>query len=240
MPATVGSDAVPKGFGYLHVPAKNTKGFLSVQTFYTPYLQTTVIHKRDLVKASNVRVKDIESDSIAKYKDAGAFTYHAKHRMNSSKDVIIHGILIDDKCYTGALIPPDLDPSDPKASPATSSILAIESDPEFAEQCQKATILAIHGYHEAVETQLREEMTKLPTQFHLLPFHEYIQSNNPASTIKAATERLLWHQRLGHPSDYYLFNAHGHADGVPQFPHMTCRLPCDLPSAVLSWSSSMS
>jgi len=24
MPATVGSDAVPKGFGYLHVPAKNT------------------------------------------------------------------------------------------------------------------------------------------------------------------------------------------------------------------------
>jgi len=25
--------------------------------------------------------------------------------MNSSKDVIIHGILIDDKCYSGALIP---------------------------------------------------------------------------------------------------------------------------------------
>jgi len=38
MPATVGSDAVPKGFGYLHVPAMNTKGFLAVQTFYTPYL----------------------------------------------------------------------------------------------------------------------------------------------------------------------------------------------------------
>jgi len=97
--------------------------------------------------------------------------------MNSSKDVIIHGILIDDKCYTGALIPPDLDPSDPKATPATSSILALESDPEFAEQCQKATMLAIHGCHEAVETQLREEMTKLPTQFHSLPFHEYIQAN---------------------------------------------------------------
>jgi len=55
MPATVGSDAVPKGVGYLHVPAKNTKGFLTVQTFYTPHLQTTVINKRDLVKASNVR-----------------------------------------------------------------------------------------------------------------------------------------------------------------------------------------
>jgi len=140
--------------------------------------------------------------------------------MNSSKDVIIHGILIDDKCYTGALIPPDLDPSDPKATPATSSFLAIESDPEFAEQCRKATILAIHGYHEAVETELREEMTTLPTQFHSLPFHDYIQANTPVSTIKAATERLLWRQRLGHPNDYYLFNAHQHADGVPQFPHM--------------------
>jgi len=52
--------------------------------------------------------------------------------MNSSKDVIIHGILIDDKCYTGALIPPDLDPSNPKATPATSNVLAIKSDPEFA------------------------------------------------------------------------------------------------------------
>jgi len=220
MPATVGSDAVPKGAGYLHVPAKSTKGFLSVQTFYTPYLRTTVINERDLVKASNVRVKDIESDSITKHKDSGTFTYHAKHRMNSSKYVIIHGILIDDKCYAGKLIPPDLDPSDPKVTPATSSVLAIESDPEFAEQCQKATTLAIHGYHKAVETQLREEMTKLPTQFHSLPFHEYIQSNTPVLTIKAATERLLWHQRLGHPSDYYLFNAHRHADGVPRFPHM--------------------
>jgi len=201
MPATVNSDAVPKCVGYLHVPAKNTQGYLSVQTFYTPYLRTTAIDERDLVKAAKTRVKHIESDSIAKHKDASAFTHHAKHCMNSSKDVIIHGVLIDDKCHTGALIPPDLDPSDPKATPATSSILALKSDPEFAEQCRKATMLAIHGYHEAVETKLREEMTKLPTQFHSLPFHEYIQSNTPVLTIKAATERLLWHQRLGHPSD---------------------------------------
>jgi len=137
LPATVGSDAVPKGMGYLlaHVPAKNSKGFLAVQTFYTPYLRTTAIDEWDLVKASNVRVKDIESDSITKCKDAGTFACRAKHRMNSSKDVIVHSILIDDKCYTGALIPPDVDPSDPKATPATSSVLALESDPEFAEQC---------------------------------------------------------------------------------------------------------
>ena len=38
-------------------------------------------------------------------------------------------------------------------------------------------------------------------------------------SIKAATERLLWHQRLGHPSDHYLYNAHKHMRGVPQFKH---------------------
>jgi len=61
----------------------------------------------------------------------------------------------------------------------------MESDPEFAEQCLKATTLAIHGYHETVETQLCEEMTKLPVQFHTLPFHEYIQANTPVLTIQS-------------------------------------------------------
>jgi len=139
MPATVNSDAIPKGVGYLHIPAKNVQGYLPVQTFYTPYLRTTVIDERDLVRAAKIRVKDMQSDSITKHKDTGAFTYHAKHCMNSSKDVIIHGILIDDKCYTGALIPPDLSPLDANATPSTSSVLAMESNPNFAEQCHKAT-----------------------------------------------------------------------------------------------------
>ena len=55
---------------------------------------------------------------------------------------------------------------------------------------------------------------------HSLPFHEHIQNNTPVAAIKAATERLLWHQRLGHLSDYYLYNAHKHVKGVPRFKHM--------------------
>jgi len=154
MPATVNSDAIPKGVGYLHVPAKNAQGFLPVQISHALYLRTVVIDERDLVKAAKIRVKDIQSGSITKHKDADTFTYHAKHCMNFSKDVIVHGILIDDKCYTGALIPPNLSPLDASATSSTTSVLAMESDPDFAEQCHKATILAIHGYHEAVETQL--------------------------------------------------------------------------------------
>jgi GAG-pre-integrase domain len=54
---------------------------------------------------------------------------------------------------------------------------------------------------------------------HKMPFHEYIHQYTPILTIQAETERLLWHQRLGHPSDYYLYNAHKHVKGVPQFQH---------------------
>ena len=41
--------------------------------------------------------------SVTKHKDAGTVSYHAKHRKTSSKDVVVHGILIHDKCYTGAV-----------------------------------------------------------------------------------------------------------------------------------------
>jgi len=86
------------------------------------------------------RVKDMQSDSITKYKDVSPFTHHAKHCKNSSKDVIAHDILIHDKCDTGALIPPDLSPTDANATPSASSVLAMEGDPEFAEQCCKVTV----------------------------------------------------------------------------------------------------
>ena len=58
----------------------------------TPYLCTTVIDERDLVNAAKIRVKDIQSDSITKHKDAGTFTYHAKHCKSIGKDVIVHGV----------------------------------------------------------------------------------------------------------------------------------------------------
>jgi hypothetical protein len=37
--------------------------------------------------------------------------------------------------------------------------------------------------------------------------------------LHTRAERLLWHQRLGHPSDSYLYNAHQHIKGVPRFAH---------------------
>jgi hypothetical protein len=37
--------------------------------------------------------------------------------------------------------------------------------------------------------------------------------------LNVCAERLLWHQRLGHVSDKYLYHAHEHIDGVPSFKH---------------------
>ena len=39
----------------------------------------------------------------------------------------------------------------------------------------------------------------------------------PIAAIKNCTTRMLWHQRLGHPCDQYLYNAHKAIDGVPKF-----------------------
>jgi hypothetical protein len=37
--------------------------------------------------------------------------------------------------------------------------------------------------------------------------------------VTTSTERMLWHQRFGHPSDYYLYHAQRFVEGVPRFKH---------------------
>ena len=71
----------------------------------------------------------------------------------------------------------------------------------------------------------REELIKITTtddDLYLaadLPYNKWIQDATPILAIRASTERMLWHQRLGHPSDYYLYTAHKFIDGVPKFKH---------------------
>ena len=48
-----------------------------------------------------------------------------------------------------------------------------------------------------------------------------IDKTVPIYAIKAKTEKLLWHQHLGHPCDKYLYNAHKFIDGVPKFDQQT-------------------
>ena len=49
------------------------------------------------------------------------------------------------------------------------------------------------------------------------PFRKMILQSIPVNKIRVETERILWHQRLGHPCDEYLYSAHKFIDGVPKF-----------------------
>ncbi|KAG7357166.1 reverse transcriptase RNA-dependent DNA polymerase [Nitzschia inconspicua] len=102
--------------------------------------------------------------------------------------------------YTLPLIPVD-------ACPAIQALHL--HDPDFATSCARTTIMNIFAHQESQYTHLEH----MPEDFSMLPFHDYIHANTPVHSIKAATERMLWHQHLGHPSDYYLNNAHKYIDG---------------------------
>ena len=181
---------------------------------------TTVIDERDFLYSPTTKPGDFSGDRLVKYNDSGSCTFHASHRLRRSQDVVVHGVLHHGKCYTHPLIPPCLPADHPSATAATSVDVALKSDPDFAAACERATIQAIYTYQEEEYATLRENLSVTPVMYHALPFHEYIQRSTPVNTIKADTERLLWHQRLGHPSDYYLFHAHKHVRGVPRFAHM--------------------
>ena len=49
------------------------------------------------------------------------------------------------------------------------------------------------------------------------PFRSLLLKSIPFNTIRIETERILWHQRLGHPCDEYLYSAHKFIDSVPKF-----------------------
>ncbi|KAG7369949.1 GAG-pre-integrase domain containing protein [Nitzschia inconspicua] len=185
-------------------------GYLSVRTFYHPNIQATVIDERDLLRASGLRYHDYGPHLFSKDLDVGTWTYRCDHKLHHNQDLILSGPLIFDKAYTLPLIPVDARP--------TIQALQIH-DPDFATSCARATIMNIFAHQESQYAQLRSDLEHMPEDFSLLPFHDYIHANTPIHSIKAATERMLWHQRLGHPSDHYLYNAHKYIDGVPNFKH---------------------
>ena len=49
------------------------------------------------------------------------------------------------------------------------------------------------------------------------PFCELIVQSIPVNKIRVETKCILWHQRLKHPCDEYLYSAHKFIDGVPKF-----------------------
>ena len=196
MPATEDSDTVPLGIGYLHVPADNAVGYLKVHTFYHPTLHTRVIDEQDFIRSVGCSSNDYTGETLAKFADSGTFTYHCHHRRSKARGILIHGVLRYGKCYTNELIPPDLNDDHPKANLRNSIDKLASEDPEFASDCERATIYNIFVHQESKYRDLKHEFENLPTDSPLrkLPFHEYIHKYTPIHNIRAKTERLLWHQ----------------------------------------------
>ena len=72
--------------------------------------------------------------------------------------------------------------------------------------------------------QMNQSLRKIPQMFKDVSLHglkHVINKSIPVYAIKAKTDKLLWHQRLGHPCDKYLYNAHKFIDGVPKFDRQT-------------------
>ena len=59
--------------------------------------------------------------------------------------------------------------------------------------------------------------SELKTELKKVPFRQNIFDSTPIHALRVKTERMLWHQQLGHPCDEYLYNAHKTVDGVPKF-----------------------
>ena len=72
--------------------------------------------------------------------------------------------------------------------------------------------------------QLNQSLCDIPHMFkgvNIRRLKKIVNKTIPVYAIKAKTEKLLWHQQLGHPCDEYLYKAHKFISGVPKFDRQT-------------------
>lgn len=204
------TDVRPLGDGYFHIRADTPQGYIAVYGIFHPQLRTTVINERAIKTASGIPRAMVQSENIKKNLDAGTCCIHIVHKQNRAKDVKIWGVLQNDKPYTNFLIP--------TYSEETKEHFG--EDEAFKKVCNQTAMYYIHAYQQREMSKLCNSMDAIPPKYHKLPFHDMLHDATPVAAIRAETTRLLWHQRLGHVSDHYLYNAHKHIDGVPRFKHI--------------------
>ena len=131
--------------------------------------------------------------AIEKYNDTNNFTIHCKHHITSSRDVIIHGILADNKksMYTHPLILPNLPSDHPLASIHTSSSVALRDYETFLADYKKAVEKMTEKW---TTDTLRDtlEQVKFLQKYHKdddtsflpqLPFLEWVKKATPINSI---------------------------------------------------------
>ena len=207
---------VPEGHGKIKVPAPNNKGFILVDCYYSPRLSSTLVSENSFYQE---RISNYSGQSITKYFDNNSMTLTCYHKQCSRKNVTVHGVIIDGQCYTHPLILPDLDQESPYANCATSSAFALKADEAFRHECELAALDIASRFR----NDLWKEISAIDVHIDeaKATFKSVIETAVPMHSIRAKTAKLLWHQRLGHPCDEYLYNAHKFIEGVPKFSRQT-------------------
>jgi hypothetical protein len=217
----------PEGEGYLRVPAPNARGYIEVLTYYSPHLTSTLISENGLYNTSTNSTSAFSGQTLHKhYTDplgyTGNFTLTCHHRLSRRRNLTIYGVLIGGQCYTHPLILPDVDVANPFATARNSIDCAKRNDPSFATLCANSVRATIQSVRLQRQDALRDALRRVPRNWlHQVAFHDIVDHHIPVHAIKSRTEKLLWHQRLGHPCDRYLYDAHKSIIGIPQFKRET-------------------
>ena len=142
--------------------------------------------------------------------------------------------MIDGNCYTYPLILPDVSLKSILATSLNCLDYALIHDDAFIKKCDKATVHAISQHRKAPLLTLICKQLRILNHFDSLSgvtpvvnlcqaaleathLQDLILQSIPVNKIRVETERALWHQRLGHPCDEYLYSANKFINSVLKF-----------------------
>ena len=102
------------------------------------------------------------------------------------------------------------------------SAYALANDPVFARKCFEAHVLAVVSHHQTYLATMEQQLSSMPHSelkkaLKQVPYRKLIVDEAPINAIHVKTKKMIWHQRLGHPCDKYLYNALKTVNGVPKF-----------------------
>jgi hypothetical protein len=195
-----GVKIVPLGVGYLRAHAPTLRCFHDVLTYFSPEIKSTSLSTRSFLECDGNR-REHTGTSLHIFEDKQRFSLVVHHR------VIVPGCISCGKLFSFPLVPSLVSVDDPMSAPHHCVGHYSKIDASFDGDVKREVDHRVFKLQQQMYATLDKELERMPEVFSHLPYHEFFQEKTDVNSTKADAERLLWHQRLGHPSDYYLYHA---------------------------------